>query len=286
MLKIGIIGTDGGYKSGHSSLICKMISSGLYSAEVSAIMGNNKTETEEIAELCKNHPYIAKSVEELLDRCDAVMILYRDGKYHTEPAIKALNARKAVFVDKPLAVTVEDGEKIIDAARKNHAILCSGSNLYYIPALDDIKNEVNNRDDITSVYISYPLIDYPEYGGLHFYSHHILTEYLAVFNQEIKSIFATTSGGNIAIIADNGSFPIFLNCSVGLGSLQYGVYFKNGTNIFKEINCKNELKAQLENFLSLSKNKSIHDNYEQQLLPVKLSCAILESLKTGLKVDI
>ena len=164
--------------------------------------------------------------------------------------------------------------------------LCSGSNLCYAPALADIKSAINEREDITSVYISFPLINNPEYGGLHFYSHHVLTEYLSVFNQEIKSAFAIASGENFAVIADNGYFPVFFNCSVGAGSLQYGVYFKNGTNIFKEVNWKNGHKDQLEDFLLTAKNKIIPHNYENQLLPVKLSCAIDKSLKTGLKVDI
>lgn len=286
MLRVGIIGTDGGEKSGHSGLICRMIASGKYDAEVTAVMGDDEEETLEVARLSESSPCIAKNLDELLEKCDAVMILHRNGNHHTRPCIKALKAKKAVFVDKPLACTVEDAEIMIKTAKESNAVLHSGSYLCYAPALAEIKKAVKEKENIRSVYISFPLVQFPDAGGIHFYSHHILTEFLTVFDEPIKSVYAMKTGENIAVVADAGSFPVFFNYSVAYPSFHFGVYFADGTNIFKEIDLADSDEHQLKAFLEAAHRGDAHDDYNKQLIPVKLSCAIEKSLETGIKTDI
>ncbi|MBM3521248.1 MAG: Gfo/Idh/MocA family oxidoreductase, partial [Alphaproteobacteria bacterium] len=94
----------------------------------------------ELAALCTRRPDrlaeqakkfgIAKTYRDyrdmLADRdIDAVSIVTMWDQ-HTEPAIAALEAGKHVFLEKPMASTVADCEKIIAAARKAKGILQVG----------------------------------------------------------------------------------------------------------------------------------------------------------------
>lgn len=52
---------------------------------------------------------------------------------HTEQALAAIAAGKHVLVDKPMAVTVEDAQQIVDAAKKAGVMLSTGYNNRYQP---------------------------------------------------------------------------------------------------------------------------------------------------------
>lgn len=60
---------------------------------------------------------VTESVAELVadDRIDAVVIS-TDEPNHTEPAMAAIESGKPVLIEKPLALTLDDGDKILDAA--------------------------------------------------------------------------------------------------------------------------------------------------------------------------
>lgn len=61
---------------------------------------------------------------------------------HANLVIQALNAGKDVFVEKPLALTLEDALKIETAARKSNQILMVGHLLEYHPALIKLRSLV------------------------------------------------------------------------------------------------------------------------------------------------
>jgi len=77
-----------------------------------------------------------RSIEELLDdaRIDAVVIATPAGE-HAGLAIRALRARKDCFVEKPLALTPQDGQDMVGAAWQNKRILMVGHLLRYHPAI-------------------------------------------------------------------------------------------------------------------------------------------------------
>ena len=72
---------------------------------------------------------------------DAVLIATPD-HWHTEIAIDALNAGKDVYVEKPLTLTIEEGPRIVRAARVNNRICQVGmqqrSGQHYIQAREEI----------------------------------------------------------------------------------------------------------------------------------------------------
>jgi predicted dehydrogenase len=71
---------------------------------------------------------------------DAVLIATPD-HWHTECAIDALNAGKDVYVEKPLTLTIEEGPRIVKAARVNNRICQVGmqqrSGSHYLQAKEE-----------------------------------------------------------------------------------------------------------------------------------------------------
>jgi predicted dehydrogenase len=72
------------------------------------------------------------SAEDLIEWADIVDICLPTD-LHCEYALKAIAAGKAVFLEKPIALTLEDGERIIDAAAKAGVPFMVGQVLRYFP---------------------------------------------------------------------------------------------------------------------------------------------------------
>lgn len=80
-----------------------------------------------------------KDYKELLSIEDLESVsVCTDHASHAEITIAALNAGKHVFVEKPMALSVSDGEKMIDASTKNTKVLSVVSQHRYDPLVKEI----------------------------------------------------------------------------------------------------------------------------------------------------
>ncbi|HOX09468.1 MAG TPA: Gfo/Idh/MocA family oxidoreductase [Candidatus Omnitrophota bacterium] len=76
---------------------------------------------------------------------DAVIIT-TPSETHAELSIKALSAGKHVFVEKPLALKVDDAQQMLKAAEKNKKVLMVGHLLLYHPAVEKIKSFIDKGE--------------------------------------------------------------------------------------------------------------------------------------------
>lgn len=67
-------------------------------------------------------------------------------QFHAEMAIRAVEAGKDILVEKPIALTVEDAERVVAAARANDRILMVGHVLRFHPAFEQLKQLVDQGD--------------------------------------------------------------------------------------------------------------------------------------------
>ncbi len=65
---------------------------------------------------------------------------------HYELAKKSLLAGKDVFVEKPLALKVREGEELVDIAKRNERVLMVGHILQYHPAIKELKRLVSSGE--------------------------------------------------------------------------------------------------------------------------------------------
>lgn len=76
---------------------------------------------------------IVDTIEAVLAKSDAVMILSIDGRAHLAQARPVLAARKPVFIDKPLAASLADAQEIFRLARQHGTPCFSSSALRFAP---------------------------------------------------------------------------------------------------------------------------------------------------------
>lgn len=85
--------------------------------------------TEEVVKLGVE---IVGSIDELVGRVDAVLLETNDGRPHLEQVLPVLKAKKPVFVDKPIAASLEDALAILAAAKHYGTPCFSASSLRWI----------------------------------------------------------------------------------------------------------------------------------------------------------
>src|SRR5271154_2053071 len=71
---------------------------------------------------------IVDSVDDLVQKVDVVFLESNDGRVHLEQVMPVLAAQKPVFIDKPIAGSLADAIRILDAAKKAGVpMFCSSS---------------------------------------------------------------------------------------------------------------------------------------------------------------
>jgi len=96
-------------------------------------------------ELRKNYPSFrcASSLEEVLaDSSLQALVIATPAVTHYELAKKALLSGKDVFVEKPLSLSVKEGQDLVEIAREKGRILMVGHILHYHPAVKRLKELV------------------------------------------------------------------------------------------------------------------------------------------------
>ncbi len=92
----------------------------------------------------EEQPLLTGDVGELFacPEIDGVIIVVRDC-FHEELAIRALEAGKAVFLEKPMAITVEGCDRILEAAYRTKSKLFLGHNMRYMPFVRKMKELID-----------------------------------------------------------------------------------------------------------------------------------------------
>jgi len=86
---------------------------------------------------------IVGSIEELLDKVDVVLLESVDGRPHLAQATPVLKAGKRLFIDKPLAASLEDARRIVRLSKQTGTPFFSSSSSRFhadIPRLRDKPN--------------------------------------------------------------------------------------------------------------------------------------------------
>ena len=74
---------------------------------------------------------IVGSIDELLEKTDAILLETNDGRLHLEQALPVFKAGKRMFIDKPVAASLSDAIAIFDAAKRYNMPVFSTSSARY-----------------------------------------------------------------------------------------------------------------------------------------------------------
>ncbi|MEX0862048.1 Gfo/Idh/MocA family protein [Nitrosopumilus sp.] len=135
-MKIVQIGT-GGWGKNHTRILSQL-------GVLVAVCDANSQKSKEYGEKYSVNHY--ESLDELLrsEEFDGAFVVTPTST-HTEIAKKLLEAKKHVFVEKPMTYKSEDGEKLAKLAEKNKVVLTCGYIERFNPAVDVVKKMVKEK---------------------------------------------------------------------------------------------------------------------------------------------
>ena len=135
-MKIVQIGT-GGWGKNHARILSQL-------GVLSAVCDTNTERSKEYGERYSVNYY--NSFDDLIkfEEFDGAFVVTPTSS-HTEIATKLLQAKKHVFVEKPMTYKSEDGQKIADLAKKNNLVLTCGYIERFNPAVDNVKKFVKEK---------------------------------------------------------------------------------------------------------------------------------------------
>lgn len=283
MIKIGILGTDGGTKGGHALNICKILSK-RDDVEICGLYGDVDEETKDMSEMF-GIGFIAKKPEDLLGKVDAVFVLPRHGDRHKELAMPFIKKGMPVFIDKPFTCKVSDAEELVGEIKKSGSTLCGGSYIKYAPGVEKLKANMPDRELIETGCVCYPTTMGSPYGGLHFYSHHLIETMLKLFGTDVKSVSSVATAKRPIAVANYGDFSVIMNFASNEGGLGAEVYYTHDQYISEKINYSGLDDLQCDGFIEAIKTGKGEDP-DFFLAAVKVCNAYIKSLEEKKEVEI
>ena len=139
-IKIGFIGCGKIVQSHHGPEILKLDKR----AEISALYDLNKATAESLKKELTLDSEIFDSVEALLKSDVDGVIISTPNNSHFELTMQALKAGKHVLIEKPMAVNLEEADKMIASAKANKLHLQVNQTLRYIPVYQKIKQIIDS----------------------------------------------------------------------------------------------------------------------------------------------
>jgi hypothetical protein len=144
-LKIGIIGLDTSHAPAFAKYFNVTDTSGNFrvvaayphgSKDIQSSVSRIPKYTEEV----KGYGVaIVDSIAKLLDMVDVVLLETNDGRLHKEQAFQVIDANKIIFIDKPVAASMQDVIAIYKKAKEKSVPVFSASSLRYMKTAQDVR---------------------------------------------------------------------------------------------------------------------------------------------------
>ncbi|MHC4570103.1 MAG: Gfo/Idh/MocA family protein [Planctomycetota bacterium] len=130
---------------------------------------------------------IVDSIEELCRKVDGVLLESVDGRPHLKQARPVIEARKPLFIDKPMAGNLADVLEIFRLARENNVPCWSSSSLRYCPGIVEMK-EKNTVGKILGCDVYSPCHLEEHHPDLYWYGVHGVEMLFAVMGPGCESV--------------------------------------------------------------------------------------------------
>jgi predicted dehydrogenase len=146
--RVGIIGLDTSHSTAFTKELNKADAGSVYGGyKVVAAYPQGSADIESsvkripgyIDEVKKHGVKIVDSIKALLKEVDVVLLETNDGRPRLEQALQVLKAGKPMFIDKPVAASLQDVVAIYEAAKRYNVPIFSSSSLRYFPGAQEAR---------------------------------------------------------------------------------------------------------------------------------------------------
>jgi predicted dehydrogenase len=133
------------------------------------------------------------SIDELLSQVDVVLLESVDGRPHLAQATPVLKAGKRLFIDKPLAASLEDARKIVALAKETGTPFFSASSYRFHPDIPRLRDNPG-VGKVLKVQASSPFNKLEFHPDLYFYGIHGVEGLYAVMGPGCVSVSRKSEG--------------------------------------------------------------------------------------------
>ena len=290
MIKIGLIGTQSMHAWAFAQACNLPKEDGTYrfpNARVTAVYGVDDTEEHIQLTLEKGNIQAAvSSFEELIEQCNAFMILQRRGWEHLAYAEKLITLGYPVFIDKPVCCTFEDMETLQKLAAEHDCVICGGSGLKYNKKIRELKQQIEAQKfgQIKGATINHSAdIDSP-YDGIFFYLPHAVEMMLELFGYNPVSVCTTVfSHNNFTVCVKYAEYMI--NLAINSCSTAYVVINGDNSSATK-IESGDIFLENMRNFVSVIERQDVTKDTSRLTRHVAVILAVQESIEKGTEIKI
>ncbi|MFO7620048.1 MAG: Gfo/Idh/MocA family oxidoreductase [Bacteroidales bacterium] len=255
--RVGIIGLD----TSHATAFTRVLNDpsagpefGGYKVVAAYPKGSNdiKSSVDRIAgyteDVKKLGVEIVNSIEELLTKVDAVLLETNDGRLHLGQAIPVMKAGKRVFIDKPIAASLEDTIAIFELARHFNAPVFSSSSLRYIPGLKEISE--GSAGKVLGADIYSPATIEKTHPDLFWYGVHGVETLYTVMGTGCKSVSRTFAENSDKVVGRWNDSRIGTFRGIRAGRSDYGgtVFGEKGITAIGKYSGYNPLLVEIVKF--------------------------------------
>lgn len=280
MLRIGIVGSDNSHALAFAKLanVEKVFGD---TVRVVTICGVQAERTQEVA-TGGNIPSIVGSPEEMLGNIDAAMVVHRHGDLHAANALPFLKKGMPVFVDKPIAIKLDDAKAILAAAKASGSLVTSFSSLRYGPDTVALAEEAAAAGELRLGTITGPCDFGSEYGGPFFYGTHATEICIRLFGEDVTSVSAVGYGDNkIATLKFANGAVATLNLVNKAHYVFHGLVIGKNGYAAREISAHGAYQEVMRLFLEMIRTGKRPLTDEQMLRPIRIVHAIARSVEAG-----
>jgi predicted dehydrogenase len=174
------------------------------------IEGSTKRVPEYTAKVKELGVEIVDSIDELVKRVDVVFLESNDGRVHLEQLKPVLKAGRPVFIDKPIAASLADTIRILDAGKKAKVPLFCSSSLRFGKTTQAVRN--GSIGKVKSAETFSPVSTEPSHPELYWYGVHGCESLFTVMGTGCKSVKrSTTADGKVEVVGtwEDGRIGIF-----------------------------------------------------------------------------
>jgi len=210
---------------------------------------------------------ICGSLDELIDKSDAVMILTIPGKSHVNYALKVIEKKKPVFIDKPFTDSFEDAKKIVRAAKENNVPLFGGSTLRQLKKIYDIKDIIKtNRPNFLA--IRYKADPESPLGLYHYYGSHLAEVCMALCGPYYEDVSVIRNSKDICSVVKYKDITAILLSSLSVERMNITLFGEKTLSFdIEQDNCYIDGS---EKFIGMIKKNIIPVEYDEFIYAVKL----------------
>ncbi len=260
-IKIGIIGLDTSHSPAFAKYFNVSDTSGSFrvvaayphgSADIESSVSRIPKYTEEVKTYGVE---IVDSVKKLIQQVDVVLLETNDGRLHKEQAFQVIDAKKPMFVDKPVAASFSDVMAIYNKAQEMKVPIFSASSLRYMKTCQQVRHE-NAIGKVFGADAFSPATLEPHHPDLFWYGIHGVEILFTVMGPGCESVTRFNKNNMDVVVGQwaDGRIGTFRGTRDGKHDYGGTAYGSNGNLVLGPFDGYDDLSVKIAEFFTSKKS--------------------------------